>query len=85
MYNMWLDEFNTIKDYYTNIDNVKEPINNYHTKGFGGLFRHFKGHYSKNTNGVLEWIDLNDTLKQAIDIDKKNKNHDSINATLQKM
>lgn len=85
IYNMWLDEFNTIKDYYANINNVKNPINNYHTKGFGGLFRHYKGHYSKNKEGVLEWIDLNDTIKQALDIDKKNKNHDSINATLQKM
>ena len=50
VYNEWLDEYNTIVEYWNTIGSITNPINNYHTKVKGGLFRHHTGYY-KMVNG----------------------------------
>ena len=65
VYNEWLDEYNTIVEYYNTLPNVTHPINNYHTAGKGGLFRHHTGYHTV-INGELKWVDLNARLKEAV-------------------
>jgi hypothetical protein len=65
VYNEWLDEYNTIVEYWNTISSVTHPFNNYHTKGKGGLFRHHTGYY-KVVNGELKWVDLNKKISAAI-------------------
>lgn len=72
LYRSWEDEYNTIVEYYNSLPDVKKPIQNYHTSGKGGLFRHFTGYYTK-IDGQLKWIDLNERIKQAVQFDKNHK------------
>ena len=65
VYNEWLDEYNTIVEYYNTLPNVTHPIKNYHTAGKGGLFRHHTGYHTV-INGELKWVDLNARLKEAV-------------------
>lgn len=65
VYNEWLDEYNTIVEYYNTLPNVTHPIKNYHTAGKGGLFRHHTGYHTV-VNGELKWVDLNARLKEAV-------------------
>lgn len=65
MLGAWIDEFNTILQYWKTKSSVQNPIDNYHTKNFGGKFRHFTGYY-EYVNGKQTWIDLNKNLDQAI-------------------
>ena len=65
VYNEWLDEYNTIVEYYNTLPNVTHPIKNYHTAGKGGLFRHHTGYHTV-INGELKWVDLNVKLKEAV-------------------
>lgn len=66
LYNYWLDEYNTIVEYYNSLPGLTKAdmIKNYHTSGKGGLFRHFTGYYA-NVDGQIKWIDLNAALKEA--------------------
>ena len=66
LYNYWLDEYNTIVEYYNALPNLekKDLIKNYHTSGKGGLFRHFTGYYAVK-DGKVQWVDLNEALKNA--------------------
>lgn len=65
LYRSWEDEYNTIVEYYNSLSYVKKPIQNYHTSGKGGLFRHFTGYYTK-IDGQLKWIDLNERIKNSV-------------------
>lgn len=65
LYRSWEDEYNTIVEYYNSLQDVKQPIKNYHTSGKGGLFRHFTGYYTK-IDGQLKWIDLNERIKNSV-------------------
>lgn len=65
LYRSWEDEYNTIVEYYNSLPDVKKPIQNYHTSGKGGLFRHFTGYYTK-IDGQLKWIDLNERIKNSV-------------------
>lgn len=65
VYNEWLDEYNTIVEYYNTLSNVIHPIVNYHTAGKGGLFRHHTGYHTV-INGELKWVDLNKRLQEAV-------------------
>ena len=67
MYMAWLDEFNTIVQYWKTVDNIpkNKRIKNYHTDNKGGLFRHFTGYY-EIVNGERKFIDLNKNIQQAI-------------------
>ena len=65
MYMAWLDEFNSIVQYWQSLPNVKNKIKNYHTKNLGGKFRHFKGYYEL-VNGERKWVELNDAIDAAI-------------------
>lgn len=66
LYNYWLDEYNTIVEYYNSLPSLikQDMIKNYHTSGKGGLFRHFTGYYA-TVDGTVKWIDLNAALKEA--------------------
>lgn len=64
LYKYWEAEYNTITKYYESLQDIKNPIKNYHTSGKGGLFRHFTGYYLLK-NGVPVWMDLNARLKDA--------------------
>ena len=77
LYNYWLDEFDTIVEYYKSLPNLNkdELINNYHSKGKGGLFRHFTGYWVKNKQtGQNEWVDLNKALADGV----KNNNVENV-------
>jgi hypothetical protein len=65
LYRSWEDEYNTIVEYYNSLQDVKQPVKNYHTSGKGGLFRHFTGYYTK-IDGKLKWIDLNERIKNSV-------------------
>lgn len=67
MYMAWLDEFNTIVQYWKTVDNIpkNKRIKNYHIGNKGGLFRHFTGYY-EIVNGERKFIDLNKNIQQAI-------------------
>ena len=65
VYNEWLDEYNTVVEYYNTLPNITHPIKNYHTAGKGGLFRHHTGYHTV-INGELKWVDLNARLKEAV-------------------
>lgn len=65
VYNEWLDEYNTIVEYYNTLSNVTHPIKNYHTAGKGGLFRHHTGYHTV-INGELKWVDLNKKITEAL-------------------
>ena len=69
VYNEWLDEYNTIVEYYNTLSDVTHPIKNYHTSGKGGLFRHHTGYFTV-IDGQLKWVDLNARLKNSKDIKK---------------
>lgn len=61
------DEWDTIKEYYSPryqqilAENPEKKVKNYHTKNFGGRFRHFTGIWL-NVNGVNEYTDFNELL-----------------------
>ena len=65
MYGYWKDEFESIVQYWKSLPNVTTKIKNYHTKNFGGKFRHFKGYYEV-VNGKRTYIDLNKNIDAAI-------------------
>ena len=67
MYMAWLDEFNTIVQYWKTVDSIPQNkrIKNYHTANKGGLFRHFTGYY-EIIDGKRKFIDLNKNIEQAI-------------------
>lgn len=65
MYGYWKDEFESIVQYWKSLPNVTTKIKNYHTKNFGGKFRHFKGYYEV-VNGKRTYIDLNKIIDAAI-------------------
>lgn len=65
-YGAWLDEFNSIVQYWKSLPNVQTKIKNYHTDNKGGKFRHFKGYY-EIINGKRTYIDLNKNIQKAID------------------
>ena len=65
MYGYWKDEFESIVQYWKSLPNVTTKIKNYHTKNFGGKFRHFKGYY-EIVNGKRTYIDLNKKIDAAI-------------------
>ena len=65
-YGAWLDEFNSIVQYWKSLPNIQTKIKNYHTDNKGGKFRHFKGYY-EIVNGKRTYIDLNKNIQKAID------------------
>lgn len=71
MYKNWRAEFKAIRKYYETLANVKNPVENYHTSGKGGLFRHFDGYYQNTPEGE-KWVDLNAQIEAAFKLDKKN-------------
>lgn len=64
-YGAWLDEFNSIVQYWKSLPNVQTKIKNYHTDNRGGKFRHFKGYY-EIVNGKKDYVDLNEVIEAAI-------------------
>lgn len=64
-YGAWLDEFNSIVQYWKSLPNVQTKIKNYHTDNKGGKFRHFKGYY-EIVNGKKDYVDLNEVIEAAI-------------------
>ena len=64
-YGAWLDEFNSIVQYWKSLPNVQTKIKNYHSDNKGGKFRHFKGYY-EIVNGKRTYIDLNKNIEAAI-------------------
>ncbi len=67
MYNYWLDEFNTIEQYWKTKNSIPKnrQVKNYHSADKGGMFRHFTGYYQM-VNGKETWRDLNAEIKEAI-------------------
>lgn len=65
--NQFLDEFNTVVQYWKNKDKVdankRLAVANYHTKDLGGMFRHFDWVY-KRVDGEKTWVKLNDEIKK---------------------
>ena len=66
----WLDEFNTVKAFFESGETgtkVKNYSNKGNTLGKGGLFRHYTGYFITK-EGKKQWVDLNESLKQAYEL-----------------